>query len=199
MRPTPARPALYALLVCLPVGLSAFAVGGGLPGGESEPASQTIQPQQRSDTAERDRRDTASRNAPLKGREMPARALYKSSAAALHDGGRIAPHSRSPLPAAHAYVSKPAVASVAREYPARSADADRAAGRSDRATPVGRASSAASAPAVASRSVAILKAVAGNGIIGGPHASGGGTIGGPANGRTVIKASIDGSALRRRS
>jgi hypothetical protein len=51
----------------------------------------------------------------------------------------------------------------------------------------------------ASRSVAGLKPLAaGNGVIGGPRAAGRGMIGGAVNGKSVLKASIDGTALRRR-
>jgi hypothetical protein len=50
----------------------------------------------------------------------------------------------------------------------------------------------------APRPPANLKALPGNGVVGGPHTPGLGMIGGPAYSRIVNKASIDGSALRRR-
>jgi hypothetical protein len=49
------------------------------------------------------------------------------------------------------------------------------------------------------RSIASLKSSAGNGVVGGPHVARAGMIGGPANGRSVSKAGIDGSAFHHRS
>lgn len=69
----------------------------------------------------------------------------------------------------------------------------------------GPASVAASHPIAgasfaSSRPMPGLKAAAGTAFIGGPRAPGGATIGGPANSRsvTILKASINATALRRR-
>jgi hypothetical protein len=59
-------------------------------------------------------------------------------------------------------------------------------------------SNSALAGSVGPRAPAHLKALPGNSAVGGPHTPGLGMIGGPANGRNVSKASLDGSALRRR-
>jgi hypothetical protein len=54
-------------------------------------------------------------------------------------------------------------------------------------------------PGIAARSIATLKPSTGNGVVGGPHVQRGGMIGGPGNSRSVMKASIDGSAFHHRS
>jgi hypothetical protein len=59
-------------------------------------------------------------------------------------------------------------------------------------------SNSALAGPIAPRAPAHLKAMPGNSVLGGPHTAGLGMIGGPANGRSISKASLDGSALRRR-
>ena len=171
MRATPARPALYALLVFLPVGLSAFAANIGLPGGDS--AGDVTG-------------GIANGHSAIEAREPPAWGPYAASRAPriappkalIHDEGRIALGRGGPRVGARGYISKPAVGVATRAY---------------------GTFSAATARRALNRPVSNFKAVAGNGIIGGPHAPGGGTIGGPASGRTVIKAGIDGSALHRRS
>jgi hypothetical protein len=53
-------------------------------------------------------------------------------------------------------------------------------------------------PAAASRLGRTLHAQAGAAVIGGARVSGSGSLGGPVSSRTVIKGSIDGSALHRR-
>jgi hypothetical protein len=105
-------------------------------------------------------------------------------------------------------VAKPAL-SATRVNLLRRSDVDHPAGRFDPVTGGARRFAAMSAGttgrqwspsfAAAGRSVAGPKAlVAGNGVIGGPRAAGRGMIGGAANGKNVFKASIDGTALRRR-
>jgi hypothetical protein len=172
MPATVVGPALYALLACslvCPSGLAADAASSGSEGGTT---IQRIERQRPSGTAEIAESDAALRNAPIKGR---------------------------PLPGAHGYIWKPAGGAATHGYLIRRPDADRSASRSNLATQATRGIGATTASLAASRPVAGLKAVAGNGVIGGPLAPGRGMIGGPANGRTVIKASIDGTALRRRS
>jgi hypothetical protein len=93
-------------------------------------------------------------------------------------GGRfVAPHHDfSTLRGATRNVAKPAIA--ARPGLSRRPDAEH---------PLSR------------RSVAGLKPLAaGNGVIGGPRAAGRGVLGGTLNGKGALKASIDGTALRRR-
>jgi hypothetical protein len=159
------------LIVCLPVGLSAFAANIGVPGGDS--AMDVTG-------------GIASGNSAIEAREAPARGPYVASRTAriappkalIHDEGRIALGRRSPRVGPRGYISKPAVGVATRAY---------------------GTFNAATARRALNRPVSNFKAVAGNGIIGGPHVAGGGTIGGPASGRTAIKGGIDGSAPRRRS
>jgi hypothetical protein len=124
-------------------------------------------------------------------------------------------HSRSPLLTTGAVHSTTGVGAAARGYLLRRPAANHLAKQSDRApgtaaaaAPITRAvgampSAGATRPPSAvygatRQGAANLKLLAGNGVIGGPHIPSRGVVGGPANSRTVIKASIDGTAFHHR-
>jgi hypothetical protein len=109
------------------------------------------------------------------------------------------------LSGTHAFPAKPTAGPNAREYLLPKPQTARLAHRSNAAagTSATTLSANVNRPSgvfgATGRSSASLKPASGNGVVGGPHVPGGGFIGGPSNNRTVIKASIDGSAFHRRS
>jgi hypothetical protein len=146
-----------------------------------------------------------------------ARKSHAALAGASATRQRAAPHGAALAPkrevsallGARSVLSKPAVA-VARGYLLARPAADNRATLSDSgpaaARPVGAMSASALAGRASSgillaarRSAAAFKPQGANGVIGGPRAAGPGSLGGPANSKTVINASINGSAPRRRS
>jgi hypothetical protein len=116
-----------------------------------------------------------------------------------HDERFVAPQRDvSALRGATGYVAKPAI-TAARPNLSRRLDLEPGA-RGFGATSSGAAGRPPStALSTANRSVArIMPLAAGNGAIGGPRITARGMIGGAVNGKSVLKASIDGNALRRR-
>jgi hypothetical protein len=167
---------VYALLICSLVSPSGFAAAIEQPGGEGAPVSASVA---------------------AGGR--PSAALDVRQSPTVHDGRFVAPHRDfGPLRGATGNIAKPAIAAVRPDLSRRS---DVAAG----ARGLGAASSGASGRpfstvlSTARRSVAGIKPLAaGNGAVGGPRTSARGMLGGAVNGNSVLKASIDGNALRRR-
>ncbi len=206
---TPVRLTLHALLICSVLDGPSYAAGPGPSGGETGATIQTSQRQDTGGTAGNSNRDAVIRKAPIKGRETAAGGANAGSSAARvaqpaalrRDEGHVAPHSRSSLPLARAYLSKPATGAATRANPIRSPNAAIGAVRgSSPATALaatGRPSSGLTHGT--SRPGASLKAVAGNGVVGGASAPGRGTIGGPTNTAAMIKAGINGTTLHRRS
>jgi hypothetical protein len=104
----------------------------------------------------------------------------------VRDGRFVAPHGGFiPLRGATGNVAKPAIA--ARPDLSRQLDAEH-----PRSGATGRP------PSTVLSAAGLKPLAAGNGAIGGPRAAARGTIGGAVNGKSVLKASIDGTALRRR-
>jgi hypothetical protein len=174
---------VYALLICSLVSPSGFAAAIEQPGGEGAPVSASVA---------------------AGGR--PSAALDVRQSPTVHDGRFVAPHRDfGPLRGATGNIAKPAIAAV---RPDLSRRLDVAAG----ARGLGAASSGASGRpfstvlstastvlSTARRSVAGVKPLAaGNGAVGGPRTAVRGMLGGAVNGNSVLKASIDGNALRRR-
>jgi hypothetical protein len=199
MQATPVRSVWYALLVCALAAPPAYTAGMGASGGETGSTTQTNQWQDTRGITATDKRDAANRNAPLKGQKLTAggSSAHGSApriaqpAALQRAGGYIPPHGGSLLPVAHVYVSKPAIGAATRAY----LRVVRADGPSTALAAARWPSSAAVRGA--NRPVASLKAAPSNGVIGGVRTPGRGMIGGPVNTRSVLKAGIDGTTLRR--
>jgi len=209
MQATSVRPVLYALLVCTFAGPPAHAAGVVAPGGETAGTTGTIQRQDIGAIAGNDKRDAANRIGPIKGRETTAGGSNAAStavraaqpAALQHEEAHSAIHGRGSLPGAHVDVSKQAIGATTRTYlirrPAAAVGAVRGNGRMRTLAAIRRPSSGVVPGAILP--IASLSAASRNGVIGGARAPGRGMIGGPTNTRSVIKAGIDGSMLRRRS
>jgi hypothetical protein len=216
MSPLPHCHVLYALLIASLVSSLGHAAAIAQPGGQGAQASDSSQKRDPAPGAANARRDPATWGEPLKGAETANRAAGPRAAAApeglgssaQHDARFGTPHRFSPQRAVIGNIAKPAIP-AAGANPLRRSNAEHLISRFDPVTAGGRgfgstnagATGHQSSPsfAAASRSNASLKPLAaGNGVIGGPHASGRGMIGGPGNGNNVLKASIDGTALRRR-
>jgi len=145
--------------------------------------------------------------APSKGGEASRKG--QPAAAPARSAAHLPRHGASALAGTQARAAKPSVGAV---FGRRSGNPDQShsVAHSGAAGPApvlnaGPASVAAS-HAIAGSSFApshptpVLKAAAAAAFIGGPRAPGGATVGGPANTRsvTILKASIDATALRRR-
>jgi hypothetical protein len=207
MRAIPARPALYALLVCSLLSRSPYAADAS--GGDRAATIQKMQRQDASGITDDVKRDTTGRNAPTKAHQTADRgsnagrpaARIAQPSVALHAVNRMAEQTRNALPGARAYALKPAVGAATRAYLIRRPDAAIAAFRANSPTTALAAARRPSAGVVgaANGAVSSLKAMAGNGVIGGASAAGRGMIGGSANTRSVINAGINGTTLRHRS
>jgi hypothetical protein len=224
---TPVRPVLYALTLSLLANASGYAAGIRPLGGETAPGSDAAQKSQSVLAGGRARRDEPGRDAPIRSGDMTSRGAKDRASpdrngiqpVALHGAGLAAKRSVNTSLGARSVLSKPAVA-VARGYLPRRPAADNRAGPADPAraaaravgstsvgaTSVGATSGSALAGRASSsvllaahRSATTFKPQAANGVIGGPRAAGPGSVGGPTNSKTVINASINGSALRHRS
>ena len=210
------RRLLYALIVCSTASASVNAAGIRPSGAETGQPADSLQRRESALAAGNAKRDAAGRDLPVKSRDQTTRSAETRYSAArnvtpsavLHGSGFIPPRNASALLGAHAKLSKPIVA-AARGYRLRRPDANHPVSRSDPNTAVVHGISAATALDVAGRqssailpatrrSPASLKAQAGNGVIGGPRAPGRGMLGGPANSSTMMRATINGTALHRR-
>jgi hypothetical protein len=217
MSAAPRSHMLYALLIGGLVSATGYAAAIAPPGGQGLQASDSNQKRDAAPGAANARRDAATWGGPLKGGDtasVPAgprapAARDRQQSGVVQDRRFAAPHRDfSPLRGATGNVAKPAIA-AARHNLSRRSDVEHPLSRFDPAASVTRGYGATSSGATgrpsstvlsaASRSVAGLKPLAaGNGVIGGPRAPGRGMIGGAVNGKSVLKASIDGTALRRR-
>jgi hypothetical protein len=194
----PTRHVLYTLLICGLINASGYAAAIAPTGGQGTQASDRDQKRATALDTATAKPDAASPGEPIKGGDTVTRAAgshtsatrYGLQSPVVHGAGLIPHRGLAPLPGATGNVPKPAIP-TARANPVR---------RSDPALQRARAFGATGPAALvaARRPVVSLKALAGNGVIGGPHAAGRGTLGGPAIGNSVVKASIDGTALRRR-
>jgi hypothetical protein len=209
MIPVPGRHVLYALLICSVASAPGHTAVLTQVGGQGAQASDSNLKRDAAPDAANTRREPAMwRGEPLKGGDTAARAAALRSRV-LRDARSATLHRNfSPLRDAGRTIAKPAI-SAARTILPRRSDADHPVSRFDPVTAGARGFVATSAGASARRwspslaaasgSVASPKALAaGNGVIGGPRAAGRGMIGGAANGKNVFKASIDGTAPRRR-
>jgi hypothetical protein len=208
---------LYALLICTLVSSPGHAAASAQAGEQGGQAGDSNQKRDAAPGAANARHDPATRGEPLKGGDSVTRATglrasttrASSESPVLREARFATPHrSFGSLRSASGNVAKPVIP-AARADLLRRSDVVHPASRLDPAAAVarefgttssgatGRQSSINSSAAV--RPLASLKPLtAGNGVIGGPHAAGRGMIGGAANGKNVLKASIDGTALRRR-
>jgi hypothetical protein len=201
MKATSVHPVLYALLVCTFAGPPSHAAGVVAPGGETAGTTETIQRQDIAAIAGNGIRGAANRLGPIKGRETTvggsnaaSTAVRAAQPAALqHEEAHSAIYGRGP----------PAIGATTRtrtyliRRPAAAVRAVRGNGHMSTLAAIRRPSSGV-VPG-ANLPIASLNAATRNGVIGGVRAPGRGMIGGPANTRSVIKAGIDGSMLRRRS
>jgi hypothetical protein len=196
---TCARPGLcVSTLWVLLLNASVYAAGIGTYAGETGAVNDTVR---------RSSRPTAAASA--KRSEFGQHGPIRSGDTASHDSrgwNSAARNGRQPTTLHAAGVLKSAVA-AARGYLLRKPGAEirpgsigqeaaHAGGATNVSAPAGRQPSMLLS--AASRPTAMLRATAVAGAIGGPRAAGPGSLGGPANGKAVINASIDGSALHRR-
>src|SRR3984957_18390979 len=176
---------LYALLIGGLVSATGYAAAIAQPSGQGVQASDSNQKRDAALGAANARRNPAAWGGPLQtgdtasapaGPRAPA-ARDRQQSPVMHDGPFVAPH---------------------RDLPRRLDVEPGARGfGATRSGAAGRPSS--TVLSAASRSVAGIKPLAaGNGAIGGPRIAARGVIGGAVNGKSVIKSSIDGNALRRR-
>jgi hypothetical protein len=208
MNATSAGPVLRALTVCVLLArASAYAAGTTASVGESAPANDTVEQSERALATGTARRDESGPHGPIRSGDTAIHgskswnsvARNGSQPATLHADGLVPTRSVATLPGARTRLLKPAVAAT-HAYSLRRLGAEprpRPTGATNLSAPAGRQPS--SVVSAASRSTAILRPMAITGVIGGPRAAGPGSVGGPANSRTMINASINGSALRRRS
>jgi hypothetical protein len=179
---------LYALLIGGLVSAPGYAAAIAQAAGQGVQASDSTLKRDAAPGAANARRDPAAWGGPLKVGDtagVPAGPRGLAARDGLHQplphSMRFAtPHREfGSLRGATGNVAKPAIA-AARPNLSRRSDAEHPLSRFD---PV---------------AVGLKPLAAGNGVIGGPRAAGRGTIGGAVNGKSVLKASIDGTALRRR-
>jgi hypothetical protein len=217
MNATPLRPVLYALTLSLLADASGYAAGIRALGGESVPGSDSVQESQSAVARGRARRDELGQDAPSRRGDTTTRGPKDRASidrngiqtVALHGVGLAAKRSVNASSGARSVVSKPAAA-VAPGYLPRRPAADHRPGLPDPGLAAQPTVGAASGSVVAARasssvllaarqSATTFKPQGANGVIGGPRAAGSGSLGGPANSKSVINASINGSALRHRS
>jgi len=198
---------LYALLIGGLVSATGYAAAIAQPSGQGVQASDSNQKRDAALGAANARRNPAAWGGPLQtgdtasapaGPRAPA-ARDRQQSPVMHDGAFVAPHRDfGPLRGATGNVAKPAITAVRPNLPRRLDVEPGARGfGATRSGAAGRPSS--TVLSAASRSVVGIKPLAaGNGAIGGPRIAARGVIGGAVNGKSVIKSSIDGNALRRR-
>jgi hypothetical protein len=170
MTRTQARQVLFAVIVCGLGGASVSGAAADAPVGTPGQSSDRLQQVEAASGAETPKRETAKGNGPPKRGQT----TFQSSKARLS-------------PARNPQLSGTLHGGNLTAH--RSAELLLGAHSST--------SKSALAASLAQR-IPIRQSAVDRSVVGGPHTPGLGMIGGPANSRTVIKASIDGSALRRR-
>ena len=186
MNATPVRPLLYALTLSLLANASGYAAGVSQSGGQAGPGNDSVRNSQSALAGASARPQTAAlHGAPL---------ATKSGVSAQLEARSVL--SKPAVPVARGYLPRRPAADNRAGIPAAGPSAVRALGAASGSTLASRASSGVLL--AGHRSVTPFKTQVANGVIGGARAAGPGSVGGPTNRKTVINASINGSALRHR-